>query len=47
MSTKGLPRELSHYSAECVMCRERFEVTTLDEFRRCRVCRKQLLEGRA
>lgn len=46
MSDKGLPRELSHYSDECVMCHEQVEVTTLDEFRRCRVCRKQLLDGK-
>ncbi len=44
MSDKGLPRELSHYSAECVVCDDRVEVTTLDEFRRCRWCRKQLLK---
>jgi len=47
MSVKGLARERSHYSAECVVCNERVDVPTLDEFGRCRVCRKQLLERRA
>lgn len=47
MSDKGLVRERSHYSAECVVCTERVEVPTLDEFGRCRVCRKQLLERTA
>lgn len=47
MSEKGLLRERSHYSAECVVCNERVEVPTLDEFGRCRWCRKQLLEGKA
>lgn len=45
MSVKGMARERSHYSAECVVCNERVEVTTLDEFRRCHWCRKQLLAG--
>lgn len=42
---KGLQRELSHYSAECVVCSERVDVPTLDEFRRCRICRKQILNN--
>lgn len=47
MSDKGLPRELSHYSDECVVCHDRVDVTILDEFRRCRVCRKETLERAA